>query len=50
MAYEDCRWEFKIVEESGDIAAVMLDRAFVRPAGRRAVAAQIARHYFMAGF
>jgi hypothetical protein len=42
MADEDCRCEFKIVEESSDIAAVMLDRAFVRSTRGSAVATKVA--------
>jgi hypothetical protein len=34
--------ELEVVDERGDVAAVVLDGAFVRPPGRAAVSAQIA--------
>jgi hypothetical protein len=39
-----------MVDEGGDIAAVMLDRALVCPAGGLAVAAQVAGDDFVPGF
>ena len=39
--------ELEIVDERGDVAAVVLDRALVRPAGCPAMAAQVAGEHFM---
>jgi hypothetical protein len=35
-------------DQGGDVSAEMLDRAFLRPAGRGAVAAQVAGDHFVA--
>src|SRR5262245_15388898 len=42
MAHQDCSLEFQMNNKSGNIAAVMLDRAFLGPAGRLAVASKVA--------
>jgi hypothetical protein len=39
--------EFQVRDERGDIAAIVLDRALLRPTGRLAVAAQVAGHDLM---
>jgi len=42
--------KLEVVDQRGDIAAIVLDRAFLRPAGRLPVAAKIARNDFVVGF
>jgi hypothetical protein len=41
------RREFQVVRKGNDIAAEVLNGAFVRPAGRASMAAQVACHDFM---
>jgi hypothetical protein len=47
VADEDCRCELEIVQQSSDIATVMLDRAFVRATGGGTVATKVAGHDFI---
>ena len=47
MADEHGARDLEVVDQRGDIAAVVLDRALVRPARRPAMAAQVAGEHFM---
>src|SRR5207247_1880124 len=44
VADQDRFFKIKLPEQGGDVAAVVPDGAFLRPAGRAAVPAQVARH------
>jgi len=47
VADEEQPLQLKVVDQRRDIPAVVLDRALVRPAGRLAMAAQVARDDFV---
>jgi hypothetical protein len=47
VADQDGLFELQVIEKGGNIPAVVLDGALLRPAGRLAVPAQVARRDFM---